>query len=459
MSSRKTFLHYLTSSADPETTAKFQRVLADQADDFEKLVRDINKHDEKFKPTYDKKPSFWDKMLAPDSKSPLDLEPEELDNLIKVHRDPTSQINFDFKMLAENMDPPIGATQVSGIVAQFWKANEDAFDSTNDIQFDPKTLDLHFQGKKKLAEELLKKLHIKPSLIEDVLAGRYSKNRELGQVQFEVPLTEESLAKKIEPTEIDDVIKHFYDMNEANFNSPEDITYDDAARKLFYLGPKSLARQLLNELGVKSEFIEKALKTNKKTHIAGDPATKKASVQGSPIQFEVAVNKQTSAPALTRTAVERAVNRFYKAHQDEFGSKNDITFDITTQKLKFRGSRKLATQLLESLRVKQPVIDTVLNPPNQPSTAPALPQDFFSVHIPIDDLGLDSDETDNALAAWLVSKGKNEKTAHLNKDKDALLFTGNEDLLDSLLSTRGLRLGANQIDRILQNLNNYKIKK
>jgi hypothetical protein len=365
MSSRKTFLHYLTSSADPETTAKFQRIIADQADDFEKLIRDINEHDKKFnrKPGKD---NFWNKIKSPwneinkPEKSPLDLEPEELDRLLQVPRNSKDQIDFEFKLIAETMDPSLPATKIESEVALFWGEHKNLFDSAKDIMFDPKTLELHYSGDKKIAEDLLKKLKVKPKIIEDVLSGKYSKNREMGQVQFELPLDEDNLAKKIGPNEVEGIVERFFDLNEDNYNSKDDITYDEDSKKLLYQGPKGLARQLLNEIGVKSEVIEKVLKFNKKTYLSGKPP---------------------------------------------------------------------------------------------------LAQNFFSVQIPIDDLGLDAGEVENALGAWLTSRDETGKTAHLDKAEDALLFTGDKYMLDSLLSTAGLRLSANQMDRILKNLNSYKINK
>jgi hypothetical protein len=269
MAPRNTFFHFLLGTASPESTAEFQRILAgDQKDNLlKKLIKNLDMHEQK-QEKFKNNPSFWDKtaekIAGPRPKSPLDLDPTELERLTKVERDPSEQIAFDLKLDNNAVEHALIPDVVEKQVALLWQANKSFFDSQKQIEYDRETNTLHFEGLKRLAQELMKKLAVKPDVVKDVLRGKYE--------------------------------------------------------------PK----------------IEKAR---------------------------------------------------------------------------------------------------------------------LSISLPLVELGMDADETNQALAAWLATKNLTGKTAHLNEAKDALLFTGTENLLETLLSTRGLGLNQMQMDRILKRLSEFKIQK
>jgi len=269
MASRNTLFHFLIGTASPESTAEFQRVLGgDQKDKLlEKLIKNLDTHEAK-QDKAKNNPSFWDKaadkIAGPRGKSPLDLDPAELERLTKVEKDPTEQIAFDLKLDTNAVEHALIPDVIEKQVALFWKANKSFFDSQKQVEYDRDTNTLHFEGLKRLAQDLMKKFGVKDKVVKDVLLGKYE--------------------------------------------------------------PK----------------IEKAR---------------------------------------------------------------------------------------------------------------------ISISIPLVELGMDADETNLALAAWLATKSLSGKTAHLNEAKDALLFTGTENLLETLLSTRGLGLNQMQMERILKRLSEFKVQK
>jgi hypothetical protein len=263
MAKGSTFFHYLMGAADSESQEAFERIFAADGDNrdqlMDKLIQRVTQHEEK-KKRQENNPTFWDKAArklgGPLEKSPLDLEPEELNRLTQVQRDPENQIEFELPLLDSSFEGQrLTDKMLSNKCDLFRKAHEDDFDSDKNLRVDTEKGVLFYKGKKDLAKKFLENIKTKKDVIQELMAGR---GGTLRPVQFTCSLEKQHLTQTRSPEELKKIVEAFVEQ-QSDYISGNEVTYDVKKMLLSYSGPKNLAIQLLKKLGLKENLIPEIL--------------------------------------------------------------------------------------------------------------------------------------------------------------------------------------------------------
>jgi hypothetical protein len=247
MPSRNTLLHFLTGSADTKSTRAFQRVLAGKIDDL------VNKIKTRYTQTKD---SPWVRELL-QKRNLLDLEPEELERLLRVERS-KDKIEFQVKLTPEKLSTPKTPQEIEKKVALFYTENRLRFDSPNDVKFEPESLKLSYQGPLDIAESLLNSFGMKENEANKLLEqAKKEQANQLADIQFTVLVHSENLLSPKTEDQIETLVTRFYQDKDFYFDGPDSIHFDKDTKELSYSGPKDLAEELLKKIGFKEDAIKK----------------------------------------------------------------------------------------------------------------------------------------------------------------------------------------------------------
>ena len=252
----------MVGSADPQSTRAFQRVLAKEPSEtdrkMDQLIKKIEKHDKTIQ-----EPSGFRKLLEKGmgrktEKSPLDLEPDELERLLKVKRDPSNQLKFDIKVDTDKLLTPRDPIDIEKKVALFYQNNRLRFDSPNDLKFEPASLKLHYEGPEDISKDLLQTaIGFKEDEAKKIVEKAKREHEAYSaDIQFETNIDPKNLLKPKSPEEIVKIVDQFYEDNRYYFEDAKDIQFNKELGNLTYSGPGNVAEDLLKKIGFKEADIK-----------------------------------------------------------------------------------------------------------------------------------------------------------------------------------------------------------
>lgn len=253
---RNTFLHFITGTADPESTLAFQRVLSEEGnmDELKKKLDHFYRLNQEEGPVKKKIREFMGK-----GKDPFDLLPEELSRLTRVEKGETVTVR-EF-LTPQMFDKPVTGEDLEEQIAAFYEKNRAFFESPNDLKFDPSSMKLDMKEvDPDTARKLLATIGVRGDKIEDLIK-RVDQAETPDTMKIAIPIADLGYGDADEAKR--ELKAALVELGKTEGTAKVSAEKDGTEPKLLFTGGRDTFLLLMNRMGKSTTEVERLIRNLK----------------------------------------------------------------------------------------------------------------------------------------------------------------------------------------------------